>query len=64
LTPITISKQQIFGRCTAKSSYDVPSTTKIMVLQIPDVLYVIPMAYTPPSSPGAINNFPAFSRSL
>jgi hypothetical protein len=29
---MTLSKQQIFGRCTTKSSYDVLSTTKIMVL--------------------------------
>jgi hypothetical protein len=30
----------------------------------PDDLYVIPIAYAPSASPGAINNFPAFSRRL
>jgi hypothetical protein len=30
----------------------------------PDNLYVIPMAYAPSASPGAINNFPAFSHRL
>jgi hypothetical protein len=34
LTPITLSNQYIFSRCTSKSSYDVPSMTKIMVLQM------------------------------
>jgi hypothetical protein len=29
-----------------------------------DDLYVIPMDYAPSTSPGAINNFPAFSRRL
>jgi hypothetical protein len=30
----------------------------------PDDVYVIPAAYTPSASPGAVNNFPAFSRCL
>jgi hypothetical protein len=30
----------------------------------PDDLYVIPAAYAPSSSPGAVNNFPVFSRRL
>jgi hypothetical protein len=30
----------------------------------PDDLYVIPAAYAPPASPGAVNNFPSFSRCL
>jgi hypothetical protein len=30
----------------------------------PDDLYVIPAAYAPSASPGAVNNFPAFSRCL
>jgi hypothetical protein len=30
----------------------------------PDDLYVIPMAYAPSVSPGAVNNFPVFSRRL
>jgi hypothetical protein len=30
----------------------------------PDYLYIIPAAYTPSASPGALNNFPAFSRHL
>jgi hypothetical protein len=30
----------------------------------PDNLYVIPVAYAPSASPGAVNNFPAFSRRL
>jgi hypothetical protein len=30
----------------------------------PDDLYVIPVAHTLPASPGAVNNFPAFSRRL
>jgi hypothetical protein len=30
----------------------------------PDDLYVIPTAYAPSASPGAVNNFPAFSRRL
>jgi hypothetical protein len=30
----------------------------------PDDLYIIPMAYAPSGSPGAVNNFPAFSRCL
>jgi hypothetical protein len=30
----------------------------------PDDLYVIPTAYTPSAGPGAVNNFPAFSRRL
>jgi hypothetical protein len=30
----------------------------------PDDLYVIPMAYAPSASPGAVNNFPAFLRCL
>jgi hypothetical protein len=30
----------------------------------PDDLYVIPTAHTPSASPGAVNNFPAFSRRL
>jgi hypothetical protein len=30
----------------------------------PDDLYVIPTAYAPSASPGAINNFPTFSRRL
>jgi hypothetical protein len=30
----------------------------------PDDLYVIPAAHTPSASPGAVNNFPAFSRRL
>jgi hypothetical protein len=34
LTPITLSNQYIFSRCTSKSSYDVPSMTKIMALQM------------------------------
>jgi hypothetical protein len=27
----------------------------------PDDLYIIPAAYAPSASPGAVNNFPAFS---
>jgi hypothetical protein len=30
----------------------------------PDNLYVIPVAHAPSASPGAVNNFPAFSRRL
>jgi hypothetical protein len=30
----------------------------------PDDIYVIPMAYTLSTSPGVVNNFPAFSRHL
>jgi hypothetical protein len=30
----------------------------------PDDLYVIPAAHAPSASPGAVNNFPAFSRHL
>jgi hypothetical protein len=30
----------------------------------PDDLYVIPIAYAPSASPGAVNNFPAFSQRL
>jgi hypothetical protein len=30
----------------------------------PKDLYVIPAAYAPSASPGAVNNFPAFSRRL
>jgi hypothetical protein len=30
----------------------------------PDDLYVIPVAHAPSASPGAVNNFPAFSRCL
>jgi hypothetical protein len=30
----------------------------------PDDLYIIPMAYAPSASLGAVNNFPAFSRRL
>jgi hypothetical protein len=30
----------------------------------PDDLYVIPAAYAPSASPGAVNNFPMFSRRL
>jgi hypothetical protein len=30
----------------------------------PDDLYIIPMAYAPSASLGAVNNFPAFSRHL
>jgi hypothetical protein len=30
----------------------------------PDDLYVIPANYAPSASPGAVNNFPAFSRHL
>jgi hypothetical protein len=30
----------------------------------PDDLYIIPTAYAPSASPGAVNNFPAFSRPL
>jgi hypothetical protein len=30
----------------------------------PDDLYVIPAAHVPSASPGAVNNFPAFSRHL
>jgi hypothetical protein len=30
----------------------------------PDDLYVIPAAHAPSASPGAVNNFPAFSRRL
>jgi hypothetical protein len=30
----------------------------------PDDLYVIPTAYAPLASPGAVNNFPTFSRRL
>jgi hypothetical protein len=42
-----------------KSFYDVLSTTK---QPPPDDLYIIPTA--PSASPGAVNNFPAFSRRL
>jgi hypothetical protein len=31
---------------------------------LPDDLYVIPMAYAPSASPGAVNNFPVFSQRL
>jgi hypothetical protein len=31
-TPTILSRQQIYGRCTTKSFYDMPSTTKIMAL--------------------------------
>jgi hypothetical protein len=30
----------------------------------PDDLYIIPTAHAPSASPGAVNNFPAFSRRL
>jgi hypothetical protein len=40
----------------------VPSTTKITAP--PDDLYIIPTSYAPSASPGAVNNFLAFSRCL
>jgi hypothetical protein len=61
-TPTTLSKIQISGSCTTRNSYNVPSTTKTM--PPPDDLYVILADHAPSASPGAVNNFPAFSRRL
>jgi hypothetical protein len=47
LTPIILFKQQNLGICMTKSSYDVPSTTKTMVLQVTSTLFRWPMPHQP-----------------
>jgi hypothetical protein len=60
--PTTLSKQWSCGTCTTNNSYDVAQYDQDN--GPPDDLYVIPMAYAPSASPGAVNNFPTFSRRL
>jgi hypothetical protein len=60
--PTTPFKLRISGSYTTRNSCDVPNTTKDN--GPPDDIYVIPTAHAPSVSPGAVNNFPAFSRHL
>jgi hypothetical protein len=44
-TPIILSQLQISGSCTTKSSYDAPSTTKIMPLPTTSTLSLLIMLH-------------------
>jgi hypothetical protein len=44
-TPTTPSKLQIFGSCTTRNSYDVPSTTKTMAIPTTSTLSLLIMLY-------------------